>query len=209
MNTFISSKEKTCEACEKPFIARFARSRFCDKRCQGRLATARYWKRRESLDFHLKSLLRRGKSVDRSGLSYEFLLKLYERQRGRCAISNVEMTWVTRRGRVQTNLSIDRIDQNIGYLPTNVHLVCDVVNMMRRSLSLLEFKEWCSLIVRGFEMPSRSQAQHRMMEAIAHGAKPKSGKGPSKAVAQEFVAADKGKSVSKLPKHVPPKRGKK
>jgi len=29
------------------------------------------------------------------------------------------------------------------------------------------------------------------MEAIAHGAKPKSGKGPSPAVAKEFVAADK------------------
>jgi hypothetical protein len=32
------------------------------------------------------------------------------------------------------------------------------------------------------------------MEAIAHGAKPKGGHGPSKAVAKEFVAADKAKA---------------
>lgn len=40
-------------------------------------------------------------------------------------------------------------------------------------------------------MPSKSKAQHNFMEAIAHGAKPKSGKGPSPAVAKEFVQADK------------------
>lgn len=46
-------------------------------------------------------------------------------------------------------------------------------------------------------MPSKSGAQHRMMEAIAHGAKPQSGKGPSVAVAKEFAAADKGKKFAK------------
>jgi len=42
-------------------------------------------------------------------------------------------------------------------------------------------------------MPSKSAKQHRYMEMIAHGGKPKNGKGPSKAVAKEFVAADVGK----------------
>ena len=42
-------------------------------------------------------------------------------------------------------------------------------------------------------MPSKSPAQHRFMEGIAHGMKPNKGKGPSVAVAKEFVAADKGK----------------
>lgn len=40
-------------------------------------------------------------------------------------------------------------------------------------------------------MPSTSGRQHRLMEAIAHGAKPKDGHGPSPAVAKEFVEADK------------------
>lgn len=35
------------------------------------------------------------------------------------------------------------------------------------------------------------------MEGIAHGMKPRGGKGPSVAVAKEFVSADKGKKFSK------------
>lgn len=38
------------------------------------------------------------------------------------------------------------------------------------------------------------------MEAIAHGAKPRSGKGPSVSVAKEFVAADTGKKFSRKKK---------
>ena len=39
-------------------------------------------------------------------------------------------------------------------------------------------------------MPSKSPKQHRFMEAVAHGAKPKSGSGPSQQQAKEFVQAD-------------------
>ena len=49
-------------------------------------------------------------------------------------------------------------------------------------------------------MPSTSQAQHNFMEMIAHGGHPRGGKrGPSVAVAKDFVAADKGKKVKSLP----------
>lgn len=44
-------------------------------------------------------------------------------------------------------------------------------------------------------MPSVSQKQHNFMEMIAHGGKPRGGKGPSKRVAQEFVAADTGRGI--------------
>ena len=40
-------------------------------------------------------------------------------------------------------------------------------------------------------MPSSSKLQHRYMEAVAHGMKPRDGKGPSKEQAEEFVEADK------------------
>lgn len=42
-------------------------------------------------------------------------------------------------------------------------------------------------------MPSQSPAQARLMQAVAHGWKKPGGGGPSKAVAREFVAADRGK----------------
>jgi hypothetical protein len=40
-------------------------------------------------------------------------------------------------------------------------------------------------------MPVKSKAQMRFMEGIAHGMTPRGGKGPSKAVAEEFVSATK------------------
>lgn len=44
-------------------------------------------------------------------------------------------------------------------------------------------------------MPSKTPKQARLMQAVAHGMKPKKG-GPTVAVAKEFVAADKAKRPS-------------
>jgi hypothetical protein len=40
-------------------------------------------------------------------------------------------------------------------------------------------------------MPSKSKKQHRLMQAVAHGWKPKYFQGPSRSVAKEFVEEDK------------------
>lgn len=56
-------------------------------------------------------------------------------------------------------------------------------------------------------MPSTSKKQHNLMEMIAHGGKPRGGKGPSVAVAKDFVAADKGKPISSLPTYASGSRG--
>jgi hypothetical protein len=49
-------------------------------------------------------------------------------------------------------------------------------------------------------MPSRSQAQNRFMHAVAEGRV----KGVPKAVGKEFVKADKGRKIDKLPQHEKP-----
>ena len=49
-------------------------------------------------------------------------------------------------------------------------------------------------------MPAKSAKQYRFMQAMAHGAKPKQGVGPSPSVAREFVlktSAKKRKEWSK------------
>jgi hypothetical protein len=51
-------------------------------------------------------------------------------------------------------------------------------------------------------MPTTSRAQQRLMYAVARGAKPKGGHGPSRKVAQEFVAADHQRGSTKLPERV-------
>ena len=47
------------------------------------------------------------------------------------------------------------------------------------------------------DMPSTSPAQARLMAMIAHGGKPKGGKGPPVKVAKEFNAHDEGSPLMK------------
>lgn len=78
----------------------------------------------------------------------KYLLELYNNQKGLCAISGVMMTYMRGSGRVYTNISIDRIDNSKGYIKGNVHLVCDVVNFMKHTLTINELIEWCKLIIK-------------------------------------------------------------
>lgn len=50
-------------------------------------------------------------------------------------------------------------------------------------------------------MPSKSRQQQKLMRAVAGGAKPKKG-GPTKAVAQEFAAADHQRGSTNLPQRI-------
>lgn len=52
-----------------------------------------------------------------------------------------------------------------------------------------------ALLQGDWSMPSVSRKQHNLMEMVAHGGKPRGKKGPSVAVAKEFVAADKGRKA--------------
>jgi hypothetical protein len=76
-----------------------------------------------------------------------YLLNLYSQQRGHCAISGIEMTYSAGKGRVHTNVSLDRIDSSRGYLRGNVQLVCDYVNRMKSDLEQRDFVSWCEKIV--------------------------------------------------------------
>lgn len=82
----------------------------------------------------------------------EYLLQLYEDQQGLCAITGLPMTWGhegehgnsgNRRG---TNISIDRIDSNLTYIPGNVRLVCDRVNKIRSNMDDTDLYFWCAQI---------------------------------------------------------------
>ena len=64
------------------------------------------------------------------------------------------MEHVMGKGSTQRNVSIDRIDSNVGYIPDNVQLVCKIVNLMKHIMNLDELRYWCQLILQGSE-PTR------------------------------------------------------
>lgn len=76
-----------------------------------------------------------------------YLLGLYEKQHGLCALSRIPMTYTAGAGRVGTNVSIDRIDSAVGYVRGNVQFVCDVVNRMKQDLSEVQLLQWCQHII--------------------------------------------------------------
>lgn len=70
------------------------------------------------------------KKYDREfDLTIGFLLDLYDRQDGRCAISNVPMKH--ERNNI-FSASIDRIDRYKGHVVGNVQLVCQAINLAKR-----------------------------------------------------------------------------
>lgn len=81
----------------------------------------------------------------------EFIVQLYKQQGGKCAITKIEMMHNSVNERTETschimnpyNLSIDRIDSEIGYTKENVRLVCAFVNKIRMDMSDEDFIQMC------------------------------------------------------------------
>lgn len=87
---------------------------------------------------------RSGHSLD---FKVDFLIAMYKKQHGKCAISGLEMTGKRGKGRYPYNVSIDRIDSSIGYLKSNIQLVCGQVNMMKGTLHTQELITICQNII--------------------------------------------------------------
>lgn len=104
-----------------------------------------------NIDYQLKHLCwaagrRIRRKHDKSQLNYGLLRSIYDKQEGRCAISGVKMTAIRGRGKVYTNISIDRIDSNIGYTPDNIQLVCTIINAMKNTMTEADLLWWCRQI---------------------------------------------------------------
>ena len=76
-----------------------------------------------------------------------YLQYLWNKQNGFCAISGIKMTTVFYSGRISTNLSVDRIDSEKGYIEGNVQLVCMAVNQMKNDLTYNELIFICNKII--------------------------------------------------------------
>jgi hypothetical protein len=93
-------------------------------------------------------------AVNRRGLEFDlhsvYLLKLLKDQNGKCALTGWDLEF-TRGGDFGSGTnplgcSIDRKDNLVGYIPSNVQLVCWKANKIKNSLSDAEFKELCKAV---------------------------------------------------------------
>ena len=78
-------------------------------------------------------------------ITLDYLMDLWDKQKGLCALSQQPMTHMKGKGRVYTNVSVDRIDSSTNYRKGNLQLVCYMFNIWKGTLSNEEFKYWVYL----------------------------------------------------------------
>lgn len=83
---------------------------------------------------HIKKERHRGKHSEkyRNDIGLDYLLELWKKQDGRCAISGKELSC---NFNDLFGVSIDRIDPNVGYMEGNVQLVCQAINFAKNKYS--------------------------------------------------------------------------
>lgn len=126
----------------------------CCKLCQHEKAKKYY--ERGGVETFLKKLFRQiKKNADnrkiKVDINLEYLKELYNSQGGKCAISGIEMTYesyASNNNRCKNihNISPDRIDTNVGYVKGNIHLVCNIINIMKWDFGLNDFLHMCKVV---------------------------------------------------------------
>jgi hypothetical protein len=78
----------------------------------------------------------------------KYLMDLWEKQSGKCAISNIDMTYILYNGAVNTNVSVDRKDSLKGYTKENIQLTCVIINKMKLDLTIEDLTYYCKQIIK-------------------------------------------------------------
>ena len=87
------------------------------------------------LRYEVQSGTRRTSRADLTwNITQAHLYNCYHKQEGKCNLSGQKMTWLTGQGRVDTNISIDRINPSRGYEPNNIQLITYRCNIMKHDM---------------------------------------------------------------------------
>ena len=132
--TFVSSRDGVvfqtkCKSCEKNYIQKINSTPI--KTFKGIL--------RNILKYNNRT--KNGFDID-----LDFLLNLWKTQKHQCAITGIEMT--TLKGKAvyyYTNVSVDKIIPENGYVKSNIQLVCSWANSAKSNLDETTFKKMISL----------------------------------------------------------------
>lgn len=77
-------------------------------------------------------------------ITQEFIYDLYEKQNKKCKLSGIDIQFGNT-SKTRT-VSIDRIDSNIGYIPSNIQLIHKDINIMKNCFENSYFIEICKKI---------------------------------------------------------------
>lgn len=135
-NKHRSCRDFRCKECKKKQYER-RREGYRGESNIDRLMLERYYGARERA-------LKIGCDID---IDKNYLMSLWDKQNGRCAITALKMTFIFGKGRTNTNVSVDRIIPELGYVKGNIQLVCMIVNQMKSNLTMDELIFYCESIL--------------------------------------------------------------
>jgi hypothetical protein len=106
------------------------------------------WQGYGGLSLTYYSNVRRNASIRKIDISVsiEYLWSLFEKQNGLCALTGIPITLGRRFTKDLQSASLDRIDNNKGYVNGNVWWVHKDINSLKTDFSLQRFLELCSLV---------------------------------------------------------------
>ncbi len=100
-------------------------------------------------------------SAERRGLEYsvskEYLMDLYLKQNRKCALSGIEIKFGQKYHGTETTASLDRINNDKGYIEGNVQWLHKAINWMKQDYTQEEFIEYCSLVTRSQQCESQQK----------------------------------------------------
>ena len=157
----MDSQSRVCKRCRvDKSIDEFRETRLTCKTCEHKRNKSHWSEPEGFFKYLLKSSQTNAKTRKLvHEITVQDLRDLYIEQGGRCGITGLPMTTEAAfmsNGRKGTNLSIDRIDVEVGYTKDNLVLVCQAVILMRQQLSYGDLRFWCELILDG-QTPRRRE----------------------------------------------------
>jgi hypothetical protein len=121
----------------------------------------------------------------------EFLWNLFQKQKGKCALSGVDIVLVAKLHKQNADWSIitaslDRIDSSKGYTEDNVQWVHKAINFIKGNLSETELLYWAKKIVEKHGNPEPSQSGDTLEGATTRDRDSRVSNIPTSAQPQEF-----------------------
>ena len=99
---------------------------------------------------HLGRLARTAKcrSSRNGDINTDYLVKLFKKQKGRCALTGIKML---PRTKSHYSISIDRISGSRGYVKGNIRLTCKFANLARHTLPDKDFHNFMKSLIKDYK----------------------------------------------------------
>lgn len=163
----VSEKISWCDSCNKNYQRQYRNKNKeklseqnkkwrTDNREYNKAMQYNYYKstRGRVVDFHHAAKRRAKKKKIEFELSTDFIVEMWEKQNGKCALTQIEFLIPQERtgGKASPFApSIDRIDSSKGYEKDNVRLVCVAVNYALNEFGEEIFKQICKAYLKANE----------------------------------------------------------